>query len=224
MTASDQMNMGVGRSDRRHLSAAMSDHSQPHSEDALLAACRRGAPDAMATLIAQYRPLVHAAIARYLRLRCRGRTDLADDLTHEVFLALFRDDGARLRQFEGRNGCSLGGWLRVVAVRLTIDLLRRERRLTSLDAETPSMTELRRVLVSTDAGPEDLVVGVELGERLQAAVATLGSRDRLLIELHILRGRSLDDVATMLGVTMNAVYVRKSRVLDRLRTMLRLSQ
>ncbi len=202
----------------------MSDQSPPPSEDALLAAWRRGAPDAAEALVTGYRPLVHAAIARYLHLRCRGQADLADDLTHEVFLALFRDDGARLRQFEGRNGCSFGGWLRVVAVRLTIDMLRRERRLTSLDAETPSMNELRRELASADAGPEEMVVGVELGERLQAAVATLAAKDRLLIELHILRGRPLEDVATILGVTMNAVYVRKSRVLDRLRTMVRLGQ
>ena len=202
----------------------MSEPRVPQGEDALLGAWRRGDPDAVEALVAGYRPLVHAAIARYLQLRCRGRVDLADDLTHEVFLALFRDDGARLRQFEGRNGCSFGGWLRVVAVRLTIDLLRRERRLTSLDAETPSMNELRRALTSADAGPEETVVGVELGERMQTAVATLGPKDRLLIELHILRGQSLDDVATVLGVTMNAVYVRKSRVLDRLRTMLRLGQ
>jgi DNA-directed RNA polymerase specialized sigma24 family protein len=42
----------------------------------------------------------------------------------------------------------------------------------------------------------------------------------MLAELHLVRGRTLDEVAELLGVTMNAAYVRKSRVLDRLRRSL----
>ena len=62
--------------------------------------------------------------------------------------------------------------------------------------------------------------GVETAEQLAHALAELGPKDRMLAELHLVRGRSLDDVAQTLGVTMNAAYVRKSRVLDRLRRSL----
>ncbi len=183
----------------------------------LVAAAVADARGARERLFQEYAPAVHATISRYLARRGRGRLDLADDLTHEVFLALFRDDARRLRRFEGRNGCSFGGWLRVVALRLAIDVLRRERRVVSLDDDGPAMTDLRRALRSADGDPELGVQGHETATQLAAAIATLGAKDRLLVELHLVRGASLPTVAAALGVTANAAYVRKSRVLERLR-------
>ena len=196
--------------------------AEPHGVDEpLVAAALAGAPEARDRLFTAYAPVVHAAINRYLALRGRGQTDLADDLTHEVFLALFLDDGRRLRNFEGRNGCSFAGWLRVVAVRLTIDVLRRDRRMVSLDDDGTAMTELRRTLRSDSGDPERAAEGADLAAKLRDAIASLGPKDRLLVELHLLRGASLPAVATALGVTANAAYVRKSRVLERLRRTVR---
>ena len=187
----------------------------------LVAAALSGAPDARDHLFVAYAPIVHAAIHRYLSLRGRGRTDLADDLTQEVFVALFHDDARRLRNFEGRNGCSFAGWLRVVAVRMTIDVLRRDRRLVSLDDDGATMTELRRTLRSDSADPARVAEGADLAAKLRGAIAGLGAKDRLLVELHLLRGASLPSVAETLGVSANAAYVRKSRVLERLRRLVR---
>ncbi len=191
----------------------------PGIAEPLVAAALAGTADARDRLFTAYAPVVHGAIHRYLAFRGRGRTDLADDLTQEVFVALFEDDARRLRNFEGRNGCSFAGWLRVVAVRMTIDVLRRDRRLLSLDDDGPSMTELRRTLRSDAADPERAAEGADLAGRLRDAVAALGPKDRLLVELHLLRGASLPTVAATLGVTANAAYVRKSRVLERLRRL-----
>jgi RNA polymerase sigma-70 factor (ECF subfamily) len=194
--------------------------TDPTSSEPLLAALHARAPGAAEELVRTYRPVVREALCRFLAQRCRGRTDLADDLTHDVFVALFRDDNAKLRQFQGRNGCSLAGWLRVVAVRLAIDTLRRERRVVSMDDDSQRMHDLRRALASTSPGPEQMVAGGELGERLRLAVEALPPKDRMLVELHVLRGAPIEDVATALGASMNAVYVRKSRILDRLRRAL----
>lgn len=185
--------------------------------DPLLAACRAGAPEAADRLFAAYAPVVRAAIGRYLAARSHARTDLTEDLTHEVFLALLRDQARRLKSFEGRDGCSFAGWLRVVAVRIAIDTLRRERRTLSLDDDTPAMTELRRSLASAAPDPETAARGAETATRLRNAIAALAPKDRLLVELHLLRGAPLAAVAEALGVTANAAYVRKSRVLERLR-------
>ena len=179
-----------------------------------------GAPGAAERLVAIHRGVVRDAIVRFLGTRARGRLDLADDLTHEVFLALLRDDGRKLRTFAGRHGCSFAGWLKVVAVRLTIDRLRRDARMTSLDDDTPRMEELRRSLRSDAPDPEAAVQGAETAERLRVAMGELGAKDRVLVELHVTRGAPLDEVARVLGVSMNAAYVRKSRVLDRLRRAL----
>lgn len=186
----------------------------------VVAAYLAGEPGAADRMVATFGGVVRDAISRFLGMRLRSRLDLAEDLSHEVFLALFADDGRKLRTYSGRHGCSFAGWLKVVAVRLTIDRLRREARSVALDDDTPRMLELRRTLRSDAPGPEETMQGVEAAERLGQALAELGPKDRLLAELHLVRGRSLDDVARVLGVTMNAAYVRKSRILDRLRRTL----
>jgi RNA polymerase sigma factor (sigma-70 family) len=187
------------------------------AKEPLLVACQAGVPEALDRLVAAYAPMVRAVIGRYLATRRRGRPDLVDDLTHEVFLALFRDDARRLKSFQGRDGCSFAGWLRVVAVRVAIDALRREQPVLSLDDDTPAMIELRRSLASAGPDPEAVVRGTETADRLREVIASLGAKDRLLVELHLLRGTPLPAVAHTLGVTANAAYVRKSRVLERLR-------
>ena len=188
--------------------------------DPFLRAYLAGEPGAADQLVGEFRGVVREAIARFLGFRARGRLDLADDLTHEVFLALLRDDGRKLRTFAGRHGCSFAGWLKVVAVRLAIDRLRREGRTVALDDDTPRMLELKRSLRSEGDDPEVALQGSEVAERLKRAFGMLGAKDRVLAELHLIRGRSLEDIAETLGVTMNAAYVRKSRLLDRLRRSL----
>jgi RNA polymerase sigma factor (sigma-70 family) len=206
--------------------AAMADHAivtarPARAAEPLLAGCCAGERDAKERLFERYAPIVRATIAHYLGARCPGRIDLAEDLTHEVFVALFRDDGRKLREFEGRNGCSFAGWLRVVAVRLTIDALRRDRRLLSLDDDAGAMAELRLGLRSSTAGPEESLQGSESAARLRQAIDGLAPKDRLLVEIHLLRGAPLQAAATALGVSANAAYVRKSRVLDRLRAAMK---
>ena len=191
------------------------------STDALRTACLTGAPGAAEELFRAYAPTVQDTLVRFLARRCRGRTDLAEDLTHEVFVAVLRDGARKLATFQGRDGCSLASWLRVVAVRLAIDALRRDRRLRWLDDGTPGMDAVQRSLVSATDGPEASVDAAETATRLERAIAGLGTRDRLLVELHLRRGAPLEQVASTLGVTMNAAYVRKSRVLDRLRRAIR---
>jgi RNA polymerase sigma factor (sigma-70 family) len=188
--------------------------------DPVLAAYLAGETGAADRFVAAFSGVVREAIGRFLAFKVRGRADLTDDLTHEVFLALFRDDARKLRTFAGRDGCSLAGWLKIVAVRLTIDRLRRDARVVALDDDTPGMLELRRSLRSAEPNPEEVMQGAETAERLASAMAELGPKDRLLAELHLVRGRALEEVAEVLGVTMNAAYVRKSRLLERLRRTL----
>jgi RNA polymerase sigma factor (sigma-70 family) len=194
-----------------------SEGGSPGTTDPALAAYLAGEADGAERLFAAFGGVVREAIARFLALRVRGRPDLADDLTHEVFLALLRDDGRKVRTFAGRHGCSFAGWLKVVAVRLTIDRLRRDARLVPLDDDTPRMLELRRTLRTDSPDPEDVMQGAETAARLERAMVELAQKDRLLAEMHLIRGAPLEEVARLLGVSMNAAYVRKSRVLERLR-------
>lgn len=220
------VSMSIGRpptadlTGRRDVTEVSKDDGVARSEDPTIRAYFAGEPGAADRLVVEYRTVVREAIVRFLGFRARSRMDLADDLTHEVFLALLRDDGRKLRTFAGRHGCSFAGWLKVVAVRIAIDRLRRDSRMVALDDETPRMLELKRSLRSDVGNPEAALQGSEIAERLSRAFAELGPKDRILAEVHLVRGIALEDVAETLGVTMNAAYVRKSRLLERLRRSL----
>jgi DNA-directed RNA polymerase specialized sigma24 family protein len=67
-----------------------------------------------------YRSVQYALIARHLPF---SRHDL-EDLHSTIFLRLFEHGCRKLRQYEGRNGCSLASWVRIVAVRAVLDHLR----------------------------------------------------------------------------------------------------
>jgi DNA-directed RNA polymerase specialized sigma24 family protein len=88
----------------------------------LLAGCIGGDADARTTLVEKYSGIVSYGVTVIFQQFGRPyRKEEIEDLSQDVFLALFDNDSRKLRQYQGRNGCSLASWLRVVANRFTID-------------------------------------------------------------------------------------------------------
>lgn len=85
------------------------------SEQALLAAARRGGRDALAAL---YRR--HSGEAFTLALRLTGDRDRANDAVQEAFLRAFE----RLASY--RSDAPFGAWLRRIVANVVIDAARRE--------------------------------------------------------------------------------------------------
>ena len=73
----------------------------------------------------RYQPLIAGCVAHVLRSRnVPFNQDDLDDFVSEVWLSLLRRDAVGLRRFDPTRGRSLPSWIRLLAVRCTIDQLR----------------------------------------------------------------------------------------------------
>ena len=182
-------------------------------EKALLSGCVNGDKAAWDAFVLQYSSLVYHTIKKTLSLyHVEARQELIEDLFQEFFLSILREDFRKLRQFRGDRGCSLASWLRVVAARLTIDFLRQQGLRT---VEVPDS------LPSVQPDPSDSLMDTEQASRLSQALEGLPPRDRLFLELYYRKGLSPEEIAAILKVSVSAVYTQKSRILAKLREILR---
>lgn len=180
-------------------------------ERELLLACIEGEKRAWDELVDQYSRLVYGTITQTLRLyHVQADQTVVEDLFQDFFLSLLRGQCKKLRQFKGERGCSLASWLRMVGTRLTIDFLRKQQHLEVASEAAPEG--------STDAYAG--VINKEQERLLVEALSALPAGDRLLIEL-CFKELPAEDIAVILGTSVNAVYTRKSRIVAKLRETIR---
>jgi RNA polymerase sigma factor (sigma-70 family) len=149
----------------------------------------------------------------------------ADDLAdyhNDVFVALLENDRHRLRQFQGKNGCSVRSWIRVITIRRTVDALRRRRAHLQLDPEPTDDRAPMRQLVDASPDPlESLITaqGQRRGAQLNQLIEHLSVSDRLLLQLLYQQKLSVDATAAALKIKRGALYTRKTRIIKRLRAL-----
>lgn len=164
-------------------------------------------------LVERFGRLVYAVILRTLeRHGARRDDDRVSELFSGTFVRLLDAEAHRLAAWDGR--CTLASWVRIVASSLTIDRLREEARdqrrwadgvaIERLPAETPTTVEL--------------AVRAEQLVRLERALTTLSPSDRELLRLLFEGDLAPGAVAERLGLTAGALYTRKNRALQRLRS------
>jgi RNA polymerase sigma-70 factor, ECF subfamily len=142
-------------------------------------------------------------LARYLR-RMVGDTEVALDLTQEVFLSAYR----MLRADPARELSA--GWLYRAATNAGISFLRRKKilRMVPLDRE-----------VDRSAWRVDERSAASLD--LQAALARLAPDQSAALLLTSYAGYSSSEAATILGTTSDAVRQRVCRAMKVLRAMMK---
>lgn len=171
--------------------------SEGREQAALVAALRRGEPDALRDAYAR-----HASDVHRIALRLTGSAADADDVLQDVFVGL----PEALRAYEVR--VSFGGWLRRVAARTALMRLRRRDR----RREEPLAVEREP---ASRAGDEvDRVA-------LERAIASLPDSLRAVFVLKEIEGYAHSDIAGMLGIGIGASEVRLHRAKQQLRGILR---
>ena len=184
-------------------------------EQTLIAGCLQGEKVVWDSFVLQYSSLVYHTIKKTLNLHhVETHADVVEDLYQEFFVSLLRNDCKKLRQFRGAHGCSLASWLRVLAARLTIDYLRKQ-------APTSGAVELAMSRHMSD--PAEPLINVEQEMLLNQAIQTLSPRDRILLDLCYRQALASEEIARLLKTSVNAVYAQKSRVLEKIREVLRRS-
>jgi RNA polymerase sigma factor (sigma-70 family) len=185
------------------------------NEKTLIAGCVRSDKAAWDSFVVQYSNLVYHTIKKTLiRHHAEPRADLVEDLYQEFFISLLRNECKKLRQFRGAHGCSLASWVRLLTARLTIDFLRKQ-------ASTSG--EVASAMSRHGPDPAEPLINEQQERLLNQAIQTLSPRDRILLDLCYRQTLASEQIAALFKTSVNAVYSQKSRVLEKIREVLRRS-
>ena len=171
---------------------------------------------ALTRLVAALTPVVQARVARTLlarrSLRASGRNlrQGVEDLTQEVFLALFSRDARVLRRWQAERGLSLENFVGLVSERHVASFLRSGRR--NPWREDPTAAEDLEGSAG-EPGPEEVAASREqlrlVLDRLRASLSPLG---RQIFELLFVHELSLAEAMAASGLSADAVYAWRSRL------------
>ncbi len=188
------------------------------NETQLRTRCIDGDRDASGDFVRHYSYLVYRTVQYTLQNRhVAFIPDDVRDLHNTVFLKLFENNCKKLAQFKGRNGCSLATWVRLVALRIVLNELRRR----GMDSITG-----RRQLVGIDYIKEledDQISALAILEKadriklLKSGVQGLPPRYRLFYRLHFEQELSVKEVARTMQISVDNVYTVKHRTIKKLK-------
>ena len=150
-----------------------------------------------------YHVVQHTAHQRSMPLKPEDTEDLAA----EVLLQLVNNDYAVLRQFRGNS--SLATYLTVIARRICVNELARR-------------AAAREVQPAAAAAPEPDVedsqaTGLERLEEVERLLNKLPGREREVVRLHYIEGRSYEEISTALNIPVNTIGPVLSRARKKLR-------
>jgi RNA polymerase sigma-70 factor (ECF subfamily) len=183
----------------------------------LLRGCLAGDSTIQEQFVRHYSNLVYSTIQAVARAKSTtfSAHDL-EDLHSTVFLQLFDKDSRKLKQYQGKNGCSLASWIRTITVRLVLDHLRRCGDVLDRRSWVISGDELLD-LPDGAATPSEALRAKEEQALIEQALTDLSPRDQLVIRLLFFEERGLGTVAKMLGVSEANIHSVKHRALQRLK-------
>lgn len=150
----------------------------------------------------------HYSAVFWLAMRILDDHGLADDVTQEAFVALWRNR-EQYRPDRGR----LKWWLQSIVRNRAIDLQRRNR------GDVPRLAPASDLSVAPDSTEEEVLAGDERRE-LAALVAHLPSEQRAVIELAFYTGLSHAEITERLGIPLGTTKGRIRSALERLRLAL----
>jgi RNA polymerase sigma-70 factor, ECF subfamily len=177
--------------------------------------CAAGNERAWEHFVAMYHePLVRAAVA-ITASETLGR-DLAGSLYAEIYGMKVSEDGQRRCPLDGYRGRgSLMGWLRTTLAQRHVDHHRRSHREQPLDdPEHPIDPRLDTAAPAQAEPPAHLA---QLGKAVEQALAQRPAEERFLLAAYYLDGRTLLQIAHVLGVHEATISRKLRRAADEVR-------
>jgi len=167
----------------------------------LVLRAQAGSREAFDELIEHFEATVFAIVLRRLRNRAE-----ASEVTQEVFLRAFRKLG-QLREPE-----RFAGWLKQIAVRLSIN--RAVRRPQEFSAETEVMSAVADQAPDT---PLDALLRAERRDEVWEGLHRLGDMDRKTLISFYIHGHSLKEMSEEFGSPIGTIKRRLHTARNRLR-------
>ena len=175
----------------------------------------------LCALIARIAAGDEAALARfydataarvYALARCIVReTAAAEEIVSDVYLQAWQ----QAKRYDAARGRALA-WLLVMCRSRALDHLRRQE-----PAQPHAAPEnLRPDLYRDDNDPLELLLTLERGSRMHAALATLNEKARYLLALSFFRGLSHQEIADHTGLPLGTVKATIRRTMKQLKETL----
>ena len=179
------------------------------NEQDLIQRCLAGREDAWSELLETYDP----AIRHLARLALRSLNRPADDAEVEeirsgVLEALLADGSRVLRSF--RWQCSFETWLRVIVRTVCVRSVRRKR-IDPKEIPPPSAIE----------APLERLLSEERSRAVKDALDTLPDRERRVLSMFFIDGRTYPEIAAELGLPMGTVATVLARTREKMRGLLK---
>ena len=166
----------------------------------------KGDPEAFEELYGRYYGRIFAFAYRRLRSR-----ELAEDVTADVFMKALD----ALPRFTWQ-GVSVSAWFYRIANNRITDHFRRKgqsgKGMVGID-EVKTLVDERPL-------PEDRILAALRRAEVEEAIGLLSEQDQLVITLIFYEELSSSEVAGVMGISTNLVYVRLHRALKRMRRVL----
>lgn len=187
--------------------------SQQHQSDPddgeLVRRSQSGERGAFDQLVIRYKDMMFTLCYRIL-----GDYDEANDAAQESFIKAYRG----LPAFRG--DAALSTWLYRIGVNTCRDRMGIRGRMLRFFADD-DVERIPSVDRAGAPGPADAYERQELREAVQDAVASLPPELRILVALHDMEGRSVEETAAIAGVPAGTVKSRLSRARHQLRERLK---
>ena len=151
----------------------------------------------------------HSARVYRLAYRLTGNVHDAEDLTHDVFIRVFRS----LHSYQPGT---FEGWLHRITTNVFLDRMRRKQRIR-FDALSD---EAAARLQSRDLGPEQHYTETHFDDDVQRALDGLSPEFRAAVVLCDIEGLSYEEIAATLGIKLGTVRSRIHRGRAQLRDAL----
>jgi RNA polymerase sigma factor (sigma-70 family) len=182
------------------------------SDESLVATAQSGGYLAYAELCRRHRESVFRTVQRITR----NKEDAEDALQDSLMKAFIN-----ISRFHGRSAFST--WLTRIAINSALMILRKRRwhMETSLDDPIDSDDSRRQEIVELSHNPEELCIQRETQLRVQQAVKRLQPNLRRVIEIYQAQEGSVEEIATMTGISVSAAKSRLRRARLALRRPLR---
>lgn len=155
-----------------------------------------------------------------LAYRMTGNQQDSEEIVQETFLRAYK----ALDRFEMRS--NFGTWIYRIAVNRTLDFLNAKKtQMATKDtyqiADDPDPENSREVQVAAqDAGPDRMLMSVEMKARMAQALALLTPAERVAFTMRHMEGRSIEEISQTLNLKTSAAKNSVFRAVQKLRQQL----
>jgi RNA polymerase sigma-70 factor, ECF subfamily len=162
-----------------------------------------------------YRPIVERHTPTLFRVayRITGNRSDAEEVVQESFLRAYQ----QLPRFELRS--DFATWIYRITVNCALNLVQKEKTSRSRQAD-PGTEHLEAKLRDTQATPERLAESAQISGHRESAMKNLTDIERTAFILRHMEERSMDEVATVLGMTVNSAKQAVFRSVQKMRRAL----